>query len=73
MEQNQGMPYVGAVDAEIPSGVPWLAEQLLCTPYLIAAGCQQECQTCAWLAHSKSAHEESPSQIYKSDQMWPVC
>lgn len=54
---NQGVPYVGAV-AEIPSGVPWLAEQLLRTPWLIAAGCQQECQTCAWLVHSKSAHQD---------------
>ena len=54
---NQGVPYVGVV-AETPSGVPWLAEQLLRTPWLIAGGCQQECQTCAWLVHSKSAHQD---------------
>ena len=65
------MPYA-VVAAEMPSGEPWLAEQLLRTPCLIAAGCQQECQTHAWLVDSKSAHEDSPSQTHKSDHMGPA-
>ena len=71
MKHNQAVPNVGAV-AEVLSGVPWFAERLMRIPCWTAARCQQERHRCAWLVHSKSAHEDSQSRIFKVDHMWPA-